>query len=257
MVTTHRSGQRIVIAAACPIAQGLGVQPGTAVTQARAMVPGLDLRNADPEADAAFLTRLAVFAARRWTPIAATGPDGLWLDLTGVVHLFGGEQRMCARIIRFCARLGFDARIAVAGTAGAAHALARCSAHPVTLCPSGREAETIAGLPIASLRIDEDVLSAARRLGIDRIGDLLAMPRAPLQRRFGRTLLKRLDQALGRAAEPFDPVVPRDPPSATLRFAEPIATAEAIERALTELMTKLIRMLEKAGLAARTIILLC
>ncbi len=258
IVTTHRSGQRIVIAAACPIAQGFGLQPGTAVTQARAMIPGLELRDADPEADAAFLTRLALFAARRWTPIAATsGPDGLWLDLTGVVHLFGGEQRMCARIVRFCARLGFSARIAVAGTAGAAHALARCSAHPVTLCPSGREAETIAGLPIASLRIEENVLSAARRLGIDRIGDLLAMPRGPLQRRFGRTLLTRLDQALGRAGEPLDPVVPKYPPSATLRFAEPIATAEAIERALAELMAKLVRTLEKAGLAARTIILLC
>ena len=45
------------------------------------------------------------------------------------------------------------------------------------------------------------------------------MPRAPLERRFGKTLLARLDQALGRAAEPFDPIVPEEPPSAILRFA--------------------------------------
>jgi protein ImuB len=229
-----------------------------AVTQARAMVPGLELREADPEGDAALLARLGLFAARRWTPIASvSGPDGLWLDIKGSSHLFGGEQRMCARIIRFCARLGFAARIAVAATPGAAHALARCSAEPVTLCPHGSEAQTIAPLPISALRIEEDVLGAARRLGIDRIGDLLSMPRGPLQRRFGKTLLRRLDQALGAAAEPFEPIVPQDPPSAHLRFAEPIATAEAIEQAVRELMAKLIRTLEKSGLAARTLTLLC
>lgn len=222
------------------------------------MVPGLELREADAEADAAFLARLGLFAARRWTPIAAvSGPDGLWLDLGGVSHLFGGEERMCARMVRFCARLGYAARIAVAGTPGAAHALARHSPDPVTLCPSGREAQAMAGLPLAALRIDDGVLSAARRLGLDRIGDLLTMPRGPLQRRFGTALLARLDQALGHAAEPLDPIVPEEAPQAELRFAEPIATAEAIGQALRDLMAKLIGTLEKSGLAARSLILLC
>jgi protein ImuB len=227
-----------------------------AVTQARAMVPGLELREAEPEADSAFLGRLALFAAKRWTPGAAvSGPDGLWLDLTGVAHLFGGEEAMCRRIIRFCARLGFTARIAVAGTPGAAHALARFSS--TAFCQPGGEAEALARLPVASLRIDENVLGAARRLGIERIGDLVAMPRGPLQRRFGKTLLMRLDQAFGRAAEPIDPVVPEDPPEAELRFAEPIASAEAIEEALRELMRRLVATLEKGGLAARVLVLLC
>ena len=62
------------------------------LAKARALVPGLDVRAADPDGDAAWLARLGLFAARRWTPRAAlSGPDGLWLDLTGVAHLFGGE----------------------------------------------------------------------------------------------------------------------------------------------------------------------
>jgi len=126
LVTAQRSGQRIALAAACPAAQALGLAPGMALTQARMLVPGLDVRDADPEGDAAWLGRLGLFAARRWTPRAAlSDPDGLWLDLSGVAHLFGGERRMCERILAYCARLGFAARIAVAGTAGAAHALAR------------------------------------------------------------------------------------------------------------------------------------
>jgi protein ImuB len=226
------------------------------VAQARALVPGLDVRDADPDADSAILTRLALFAARRWTPRAAvSSPDGLFLDLTGVSHLFGGEERMCRRIIAFCARAGFAARIAVAGTPGAAYALARFGGGG--LCPVNGEPEALAPLPLAALRVDEPVLAAARRLGLESVGDLLHLPRGPLQRRFGKTLLARLDQALGRSGEAIEPVVPEDPPSAALRFAEPIATAEAIAGALGLLMSRLIATLREAGLGARTLALLC
>ncbi|HEX8443395.1 MAG TPA: DUF6504 family protein [Allosphingosinicella sp.] len=258
IVTTRREGQRMVIAAACPAAQALGLQPAMPVTQARALVPGLDVRPAEPEAEAALLTSLALFAARRWTPVAAiSDPAGLFLDLTGVAHLFGGEERMCLRILRFCARAGYSARIAVAGTAGAAHALARHAPGPITLCRSGEELDALAGLPLAALRIGEDAVTAARRLGIEQIGALAAMPRAPLSRRFGPALLTRLDQALGRAPEPLDPIVPVDPPCASLRLVEPISTAEAIAEVIGDLMTTLLRTLEETGLAARALTLLC
>jgi protein ImuB len=111
--------------------------------------------------------------------------------------------------------------------------------------------------PIAALRVEEETIVAARRLGIETIGDLAVMKRAPLERRFGKNLLRRLDQVLGRAAEPFDPIVPEEPPSATLRLVEPIATAEAIEIVLKELMAVLARTLTEAGLAARTLNLIC
>ncbi len=227
-----------------------------AVARARALVPGLDIRDDDPAADLDLLTRLALFAARRWTPRAAVSPpDGLFLDLSGLAHLFGGEETMCRRIVRFCARAGFDARIAVAETPGAAHALARFG--PGTICPAGGEPEALAPLPLAALRVEEPVLAAARRLGLETVGDLLPLPRGPLQRRFGKTLLARLDQALGRSGEPIEPVVPEEAPSAALRFAEPIATAEVIAGALGLLMERLIATLGEQGLAARTLALLC
>ncbi|HEY0043409.1 MAG TPA: DUF6504 family protein [Allosphingosinicella sp.] len=248
----------MLLAAVSPEAAALGLTPGMALTHARALVPGLDARDSDPQADSALLMSLALFAARRWTPRAGiSGPDGLWLDLDGVAHLFGGEERMCARMLAFCARAGFTARIAVAATPGAAHALARFGGGALTRLPVNAEAEALAPLPLAALRVGEDVLAAARRLGLERIGELLVMPRAPLQRRFGKTLLARLDQALGRAAEPIDPVVPEAPPSAELRFAEPIATAEAIGEAMAELLRRLIDTLTKRGLGARRLHLLC
>jgi protein ImuB len=256
LLLSQRTGNRLLVAAASPEARALGLHPGMAVSQARALVPGLDIRDHDPAADSDVLTRLALFAARRWTPRAAVSPpDGLFLDLTGVAHLFGGEERMCRRILAFCARAGFAARIAVAGTPGAAYALARFG--PGTICPVNGEPEALAPLPLAALRVEEPVLAAARRLGLETVGDLLPLPRGPLQRRFGKTLLARLDQALGRSGEPIEPVVPEEAPCATLRFAEPIATAEAIAEGLGLLMERLIATLREQGLAARTLALLC
>jgi len=258
LVTAHRCGQRAVLAAVSPSARALGLAPGMPLARARLLVPGLDVRDADAAGDAAFLARLGALAARRWTPRAAvSGADGLWLDLTGVAHLFGGEERMARRLLALCARLGLAAQIAVAGTAGAAHALARFGGDSLILCPAGAEAEALAPLPLAALRLGDDALAAARRLGLETVGRLVAMPRAPLQRRFGPVLLTRLDQALGRVAEPIDPIVPQEPPAVSLAFVEPIATAEAIAEAAAEAVRRLAARLERAGLGARRLVLVC
>ncbi|HET9429251.1 MAG TPA: DUF6504 family protein [Allosphingosinicella sp.] len=258
LVTAHKVGNQNLVAAACPKARSLGLGPGVPLSKARILLPGIDVRDSDPEGDSSWLLRLGLFAARRWTPRAAlSGPDGLWLDLTGVAHLFGGEQALCERILAFLGRLGFTARIAVADTAGAAHALARFGNAPLILCPGGREAEGMAAMPLAALRLDPSQLATAYRLGVERIGELFAMPRAPLQRRFGSAFLLRLDQALGRAPEPFDPIVPEEPLSVLLRFMEPIATAESIAEASGEAVRRLVPKLGEAGLGVRRLDLLC
>ena len=258
LVTYARVSNRDLLAAACPRARALGLTPGMPLAKARVLVRGLDVRPADAEGDAAWLARLGLFAARRWTPRAAvSGLDGLWLDLTGVDHLFGGEEQMCRRILAFVRRLGFTARIAVAGTLGAAHALARYGDSPLLRCGLHSEADAIAPMPLAALRLDDDVLSAARRLGLERIGELLAKPRGPLQRRFGATMLRRLDQALGRAPEPFEPIVPEEPTATMLGFLEPIATAEAIGEATGEAVRRLVPLLREQGLGVRRLILTC
>jgi protein ImuB len=225
-------------------------------------VPELDIRDADPAGDAADLLRLAVTAARRWTPLTAlskTGgseADGLMLDITGTAHLFGGEERMARRIVRLLARLGFTAHVAVADTAGAAWAMARFGRARATGCilvPPATHSDAIATLPLAALRIGPGAVDALVHLGVDTIGQLAAMPRGPLVRRFGDALVTRLDQASGRVAEPLDPVVPPEPIAVVQRFMEPIATAEAIAHWLGTLMPRLVTELAQAGQGARRI----
>nr|WP_047166887.1 DUF6504 family protein [Sphingomonas sp. Y57] len=252
-----RTGQKDVITAACPEALELGLRPGMAAAHARALVADLDVRDAEPDADRALLDRLALHAARQWTPSASvSGPDGLWFDLTGTTHLFGGEERFCRRLLAFLKRLGFTSRIAVAGTPGAAHALARFGGKAITLLPSCEEAEAIAELPLAALRLEPKALVAAGRFGLERIADLYPMPRGPLARRLGLKTVERLDQARGLVTEPIVPIVPTDAPMVTRRLLEPIGTPESIAQVIGDLVDDLVILLRARGLGARNVVLI-
>ena len=264
LVTVQKVGSRVEVAAACPAARALGAEPGMALTQVRAATPEIGVRDADPAGDAADLLALAVALARRWSPTVAVSdaPDGsgagLFLDLSGVSHLHGGEEAMAARLVRLLARLGVAARVGIADTTGAAWALARYAAggdaRVVAMAP-GAGLEALAPLPVAALRIEARGQELLRRLGIDTVAELAALPRAPLVRRFGRAVADRIDQASGRVAEPLDPVVPPEPVEVEQRFAEPLLTAEPIAHWLGELVGRLVDELARKGRGARAVVL--
>jgi len=247
-------GRREEVVSACDGARALGVHPGMAATHARALVSDLDFRPAEPEADAALLDRLALLAVRRWSPIAAVSPDdGLWIDLAGCEHLHGGEERFCRRLLAFCRRAGFTARVAVADTPGAAHALARFGRGDLTRAEPGATASALAPLPIVALRLAPNALSAARRFGFETVADLLPVARGPLARRLGLPAITRLDQALGAVAEPITPREDAEVPLVERRLLEPIGTAEAIEQVMGDLLGDLAGVLQERGLGARAL----
>lgn len=256
LITIHKVGARVEVAAASPAAQALGIGPGMALTQVRASVPQVIVRNADPEGDAAMLHDMAIRFARRWTPtVSVSDPDGLLLDLSGVAHLHGGEARTAVRLVRLLGRMGISARIAIADTAGAAWGMARYGARPIAICPPGAQAELLGPLPAAALRLPEATLALLRRLGVETAADVFGLPRGPFARRFGIMAARRLDQALGRAPEPLEPVVPVEAVEVEQRFAEPIGSAEVIDHWLGVLVPALTQAMAKVGQGARVLLL--
>jgi protein ImuB len=257
-VLVTRTGQRDVVTAACPAALELGLRPGMAAAHARALVSELEVGDAEPDQDQAFLERLALHAVGHWTPTASVaGVDGLWLDLSGATHLFGGEKQFCRRLLGFMRRLGFTAVIAIAGTPGAAHALARYRGDAITILPPGEEAQAIAELPLAALRLEPRALVSAARFGLERVADLYPMPRGPLARRLGLKTVERLDQARGVIGEPIVSVVPFEQPCVERRLLEPIGTAESITLVIGDLVDDLVAVLQSRGLGLRTAVLSC
>ena len=227
-----------------------GLAPGELLANARAKVRGLQARDADPVADAAALRRLAVWCLRYGPRVAtgdeASGNDGLFIDITGCAHLFGGEAALCADLA--CRLRDFDLapRLAVAGSAGAAWAIARYGRGDA-IVESGGEAAALRTLPLAALRLGDDTLTLLRGLGFRRVGELIEAPRAPFAARFGRTILRRLDQALGRIDEPLAPVLPPPLFRARAVFAEAIVAQDHVLAAARRLLHDVARDLERAG----------
>ncbi len=235
-------------------ASGTMLRPGQALADAHAMHPELVLRPANPEADLAFLERLALWATR-FTPLAAIDPpDGLVLDVTGCTDLFGGEATLLARVTGHLDRGGIAVQGVVAGIVDAAVALARAGHHGRAVPPGG-EIAAIAALPLGILRLPHDCFAGLNRLGLHRIDDVLRQPRAPLTRRFGRTLLDVLDALTGDRPRPMPPVRPPPAYVAAVNFLEPIVTRPAIDRALDALLAPLCRRLGEAGQGARAVTL--
>ena len=247
-----------MVLAADAAAQAAGLRVGMPATKAQALVQGLVIQDADPAADAEALERLALWMLQRFAPIvAADPPDGIVIDSTGADHLHGGEAAMLAILVEKLAGVGLRARAAIADTWGAAHALARFDARPGFVSEPGNAARDVAPLPIAALRLAPDMVDDLRVLGFERVGDLLAQPRAPLALRFGPELGRRLDQATGRLAEPIEPIRPEALIEVRRAFAEPIGAAETIARYIGKLAAQLCDALERRGLGARRLDLIC
>ncbi|MDB5439924.1 MAG: protein imuB [Caulobacteraceae bacterium] len=228
----------------------LGLQVGQKAADAQALVPDLQLEPADIEAQDLALARLCDWCSRFSPAVAEDRPDGLYLDLQGVSHLWGEEAGLLADLEARLAPFGVRPRFGLADTAGAAWALARFGAGGA-ITPPGGQGKAIATLPIAALRLDPDPEAQLLRLGIGRIGRLAAMPRPGLSRRFGPGVVLRLDQALGQLAEPIPFRRPPTPWLHRLRLMEPISTPEDMARVASDLAEGLCARLAGARMGAR------
>lgn len=262
-VAARTIGQRREVVCVSKDAATAGLRAGSTVALAQASVPGLSVVEADEAADAAALHRLTLWALR-YTPLAMvdTGvgpPDGLVMDITGASHLMGGEAALLSDLLSRLGRAGLAARAAVSDSQASAWALARfgpSSEDGFVGAPSRAMAET-GGLPIAALRLPDDAENALRRLGFDRIGDVMAAPRKALSLRFGPDIVTRLAQLRGDAFEALDPVLPPDKPHARLAFAEPIGHTAGVEGALARLTDDLSATMTARGIGARILDLFC
>ena len=232
------------------------------LADARALVAGLAVADGEPEKDRRGLERLALWCNRFTPRCAIDGDDGMLLDITGCAHLFGGEAAMAAEIAARLTGLGFETRLGVADTPGAAWALARFGTEDRCVAAPGSARAAIEVLPVEALRIAPEAAFLLRRLGLTTIGAVDGLPRPSLARRFASrewsgAVLSRLDEALGRRAEPVTPLVP--PPACLERLAlpEPLIDLAGLQAALVRLMAGLRASLERDGLGARRLSLWC
>ncbi len=228
------------------------------MADAKALEPLMRTAPAKPDADTRLLQAYAR-ACGRWSPFVAPDPgqpgdDGILLDITGCARLFGGEDKLIAAALEASRARGLTTYAAAAPSIGLAWGLARYQARQSETgwVSADRIDTALADMPVEGLRIGETA-AQLRRFGLKRAGDLIALPRASLTRRFGAGLVTRLDQATGRVEESLNPLQPLTDCRARLRFPEPLLLLDSLKQCVDETARSLCEQLETQGLGLRRV----
>jgi protein ImuB len=211
------------------------------VAHARALVGrgGVRIEPYDPSRDARALRALAAWAIRLVPVVAPDPPNGLLMDVTGCERLYRGERRLLNTVVNRLEWMGVHARAATAATFGCAWAVARFGGSARALVAVGEERRALAPLPVEALRLDAATIEALHEVGVDRVGQVLELPRLELATRFDELLLRRLDQALGDTGETIDPVRPAPALRVERCFDGPVKQPEGIALATRQLVETL------------------
>ncbi len=211
------------------------------------------LKRADPAADRSRLQELA-HHCQIYSPLVgieeAPSPESLWLDISGSEVLFGGERGLAEKLRDDLARQGIQVRVAVADAWGAAWGISHYGETEISLVPPGQQTNWLSSLPIAALRITSSVKQSLQSLDVMTIGQLLRIPRASLPSRFGKELVRRIDQALGLAPELLQAERLAEPVFEEWLFEEPVSDRQTLDQICEVLLERLLTRLvaSRAGL---------
>lgn len=254
-----RRGQRVLLCS--PAARRCGARGGMPLSEALAL--GVEQAwEWDAAADQRALLQLVRFC-EQFSPVVcpeeiSTGSRpvaaGLLLDGTGVVDRWGSDMEMAVTVQEAIRSEGYQSRVAVADTVGAAWAMARFASERLVVVPPGETQAALEPLPVACLRLDPSTLMMLQRLGVVRVEQLLRLPRAGLATRLGPHVLRRLDQALGTLEEPLETPAVEPIWKAQWQLEHPTVRQEVLEQGVQHLSQHLSQSLRERELGAIQIV---
>ena len=201
-----------------------GVRAGMLVREAVGLCPELVMLPADPVyVSDAFAD--VIQALSRVSPVIEPDEPGcIFIDLQGLVRLFGNLDALARALLRAVPTL-LRPRLGIAPAKFTA-CLAAQAARPGNwrLVSAAADRAFLAPWPVDVLPVSPVIRERLRQLGLCRLGDLARLPRGALQAQFGPDGRRAWDLAHGLDREPL---VPR-PPAETLveRLTLPAPTVE-------------------------------
>src|SRR5256714_1686076 len=215
-----------------------GVRAGMAVAAALALAPALRNAQHDPATAPEALPGVAGWAAQFTPGVALEFPDGVLLEVSSSLKLFGGLESLLEALRQGLAEMGWSSVLAGAPTPRAAFWLALVEKQKFI----GENAElepALAALPLEVLRCGDETLAAFEAIGVRTLGELRALPREGVARRFGQEPLAELDRALGGLPDPRNFFVPPARFGAAIELPAEVTQAEALLFAARRLIVQL------------------
>jgi protein ImuB len=224
-----------------------GIRPGMGVSAALAIAPRLRVLARNQQAEQQALVEIAQWALQFSPALSIAAPRHVLIEIGGGAKLFNGPAALVGRIDAALPQLGFTALIAAAPTPTAALMFTRAR-QTCILTDTRTLRGKLAQLPLMALDCGDDTLEILADLGINTLGELLALPRDGLRRRFGTSLTETLDRALGDRPDPRTPYEPPTEFDTRLELPAPAREAEALIFAAKRLIAGLHGWLRGRGL---------
>ena len=221
LVIVAGAGQSV--AQACPQARALGVAPGMRLKTALSLAPELGVVRSEPKQETRLLEEQARWLYRYVAHITLRPPDGILTEVGSLQTLYGGLGAVWQTVAQALAERQLNARLATGHTPGAARLLARAG---TGVCTADRSAvmDALAALPLSAAEFDDTTCTRLQRLGLQTLGEVLALPAAELARRLSPETLAHIQKLQGTRA---DPQAPWQPPH---RFRQQADFVQDIEQ---------------------------
>lgn len=198
-----------------------GIRIGMSTASAAALVPGLQLLQRDVTREASLVERLALITSP-YSPSLVLEPQGVLLEVSSCLRLFGGVQALLRSLRQRVAESGVDRlQMALAPSAQGATLLAQLApigrrrsrdASPAKTKPFSSSSwpqqiqQRLDALPLAPVlaawQCPPRTIEFLHGIGCRTLADVRALPRTGLQRREGGALLQRLAETYGEAPDP-------------------------------------------------------
>jgi protein ImuB len=224
-------------------ARQCGVRPGMALADALAVLNSPIVLDYEPEVIRQHLQTLASVLLQFTDHVCPEpGERRILLEVGRSLRLFRGAAALEARVRDTLRQLGYTARIGIARSPAAARLLARLR-HPTWPLDRDSLRRTLAPLPLTVLPLPAADISALHGIGLERIGDLLRLPRNDLTLRYGARLPQLIDRLLGDLAEPMPRFRPPEAPTFQLEFDQEVSITGALRFPLKRLLLQLEQVL--------------
>lgn len=138
-------------------------------------------------------------------------PGLFWLDPGGLGHLFGDHARWADAVHEALTRERYVAAVVVGQERARLFAIARARRGSLVLHDARQERQWAEQVPLERLELDPKLVRELARLGIARVGELLALPVAELRVRYGPEAARLHDFLSGKTWTPLLPRAPSEP----------------------------------------------
>ena len=250
-------GNRRRIEMGCALAASFGVEPGMIVSQAIALCPSLVLCEPDPDFHDAARDRI-VEVLRGWSPVVerSVNRGRFFVGVDGLERLYGRPERQIAglraRLEALSPWLASSARIGYAPGKFAAWVAARSARSGAAVCVApGDLAAFLARQPVDVLPVSPRMVGRLKRLGVERLGQLVRIPEPALVSQFGADGHRALAWARGSRIDRVRPEAPARPIQVALDFPSPIGQLELLHAALDRLIARALEHPRRRGKSVR------